>query len=135
MTTGTRDDGRSYVVSVVERSGPPRTQELHEVFDGRLIIAEHDERSGELLELAPPAGCALWRVFDFSPGVLFDKHHTQSIDFDVVVDGRITLGTDEEDLDLTAGDCVLIQGDSHSWRAGPDGCRMLIAILGVTGEA
>jgi quercetin dioxygenase-like cupin family protein len=131
VTTGTNDGGRSYVASVVERVGPPGSEDLHEIFDGSLTVEPREGRSGDYMEIAPGAGGAMWRVFDFAPGVLFDTHYTRSIDFDVVVEGTITLGLDEEDVELAAGDCVLIQGDSHSWKAGDAGCRMLIALLGL----
>jgi hypothetical protein len=35
-----------------------------------------------------------------------------------------------QEVHLGPGDGVLLRGDRHSWRAGPQGCRMLIALIG-----
>jgi quercetin dioxygenase-like cupin family protein len=31
---------------------------------------------------------------------------------------------------LEAGDCVVINGVDHAWRAGPEGCTMGFAVYG-----
>jgi len=135
ITTGTNAAGQSHVVSVEERSGVPAEDGLHEIFAGALQVPARDDRTGAFTDIAPAVGQAMWRVFEFAPHVTFDSHFTHSIDFDVVLDGEITLGLDQEDVLLTPGDCVLIQGDSHIWRTGDRGCRMLFALLGATTDS
>jgi len=134
VTTGTDDAGRSLIVSVDEHTEPPAIEAVHEIFNDSLSVVTHLDRSGTFMDIAPSLGGAMWRVFDFSPGLVYDMHYTASIDFDVVIEGGITLGLDHGDIELVPGDCVLIRGDSHSWAAGEKGCRMLTAILGAPSE-
>jgi len=133
VTTGTDDAGRSFIVSVAEHTDPPANEAVHEIYNDSLSVVPHGQRSGAFMDIAPRPGGAMWRVFDFSPGLVYDKHFTTSIDFDVVVEGAVRLGLDDGEVELVAGDCVLIRGDSHSWAAGERGCRMLVAILGASG--
>lgn len=61
-------------------------------------------------------------------------HHTDTVDFDVVVGGLMTSVLDRDEIVLHPGDGVLLRGDRHSWRAGREGCRMLFALLGAADE-
>lgn len=130
VVTGTNPRGRSYAHTVEEYTGLPTQETTHEIFKGPLTIGPTDTGSSGFMDLSPGPGAALWRVFEFPPGSFYDMHHTQTVDLDVVVDGSVVLGLDEGDVELLPGDCVLIRGDRHSWRAGGNGCRMLFALLG-----
>jgi quercetin dioxygenase-like cupin family protein len=132
VTTGTDEGGRSYVASIEERTGVP-VDGLLEIFDAPLTLRPPTGRTGTFMDIAPAPGAAMWRVFDFGPGVVFEAHHTNSIDFDVVLEGEMTLELDQGELLLVPGDCVLLRGDSHTWKAGEQGCRMLFALLGTSG--
>jgi hypothetical protein len=57
-------------------------------------------------------------------------HQTDSIDFDLVVEGSIELRLDDGDHSLVAGDCVVVTGVGHAWRAGPEGCVMSVVVIG-----
>jgi quercetin dioxygenase-like cupin family protein len=57
-------------------------------------------------------------------------HYTDSIDLELVIEGSVVLELDNGDHRLEAGDCVVMNGVDHGWRVGPDGCTVLIAILG-----
>jgi quercetin dioxygenase-like cupin family protein len=123
-------DGLSRVGSVIERAGPPEAEGLHEIFDGPLCFTPPEGPKEEFLDMSPGPGAARWRVFEFSPGLVYGMHRTATVDFDVVIDGSVTLGLDRQEVLLGPGDGVLLRGDRHSWQAGPQGCRMLIALLG-----
>src|SRR3546814_2690014 len=44
-------------------------------------------------------------------------HRTQSIDYDIVVEGRIWLELDDgTEVELHAGDVAVQQGNRHAWR-------------------
>jgi quercetin dioxygenase-like cupin family protein len=123
-------DGLSHVGSVIERTGAPAVEDLHEIFNGPLRFTMPKGCEEEFLDMSPGFGAAMWRVFEFSPGLVYDMHQTATLDFDVVIDGSITLGLDRQEVLLGPGDGVLLRGDRHSWRAGAQGCRMLIALIG-----
>jgi hypothetical protein len=77
-----------------------------------------------------PPGIAGWSVYDQAPGEEFAMHYTATLDFDVVVSGTTTLVLEAGEAELGPGDCVLIEGVPHAWRAGPAGCRLSIVLAG-----
>jgi quercetin dioxygenase-like cupin family protein len=123
-------DGLSRVGSVIERTGLPDAEDLYEIFDGPLCLTAPKRNEAEFLDLSPGLGAARWRIFEFSPGLVYGMHQTATVDFDVVIDGSVTLGLDHQEIQLGPGDGVLLRGDRHSWQAGPQGCRMLISLIG-----
>jgi quercetin dioxygenase-like cupin family protein len=57
-------------------------------------------------------------------------HHTDTVDFDLVVEGTIELILDDGAHALQSGDCVFMTGVDHGWRAGPAGCILSGTSLG-----
>lgn len=74
---------------------------------------------------------AVFRVVDFSPGVAPRVHRTQSIDFAVVMSGRIWMELDDgEEVVLNAGDVLVQRGTIHNWvNKGTEICRVAFVIL------
>ena len=113
--------------------GPPAT-----VDDGG------DEPDGAI-RLEPPAGGCSVRIIRFpgasegggewirvegddpdEPGM----HATDTLDFMVVVDGRIVLGLDDGEHELGPGDVVIQRGNRHRWRVvGDDPCTYVVCML------
>src|SRR5271156_3285909 len=89
-------DGLSHGSSVIERAGPTEAEDLYEIFDGPLCLTMPKRNEEEFLDLSPGLGAAKWRIFEFSPGLVYDMHQTATLDFDVVIDGSITLGLDHQ---------------------------------------
>ena len=89
-------------------------------------------RAADTLDLGVAAGAMDWKVLDYAPGMEFSMHHTDTVDFDIVLSGSIELLLDDGEHPLVAGDHVVVTGVDHAWRAGPDGCRMSIISLGVS---
>lgn len=98
--------GASYVEDVLKRTGTCLAEDHQAAFTGALTMTAR-ERTEAFAEISPDPGCAVWRIFEFPPNQLYDMHYTETIDFDVVVDGSITLGLDAEEVDLLPGDGVL----------------------------
>jgi mannose-6-phosphate isomerase-like protein (cupin superfamily) len=57
-------------------------------------------------------------------------HHTDTLDFHLVLSGSIDLTLDTGIHELRPGDCAVITGIDHAWRAGPSGCRLSTVMLG-----
>lgn len=74
---------------------------------------------------------AVFRVVDFSPGVAPRVHRTQSIDFAVVISGRIWMELDDgEEVVLNSGDVLVQRGTVHNWvNRGNEICRVAFVIL------
>jgi hypothetical protein len=84
----------------------------------------------------PPVGGTRMIVADFAPGQRIQgaeggdgaiawaddgMHHTDSTDFNVVLDGEIVLSAPGgKDITLSTGDVVVIAGADHAWRNDSD---------------
>jgi quercetin dioxygenase-like cupin family protein len=71
-----------------------------------------------------------WVVAEWVPGFEYGMHHTDTIDFDVVLAGSVELTLDDGVHPMGVGDCVVVTGVDHAWRAGPDGCTLSVLSLG-----
>lgn len=57
-------------------------------------------------------------------------HRTETIDYAVVLEGRVTLVLDDQDVELEAGDVVIQCGTNHAWSNRSDKtCRMLYVLV------
>jgi quercetin dioxygenase-like cupin family protein len=78
---------------------------------------------------------ARWFVVEYQPNIELPVHHTDTLDFDVVLAGSVELTLDDGPHSLEAGDCVVVTGVDHGWRAGPEGCRLSVLALGTAPPA
>ena len=85
---------------------------------------------GELLPIVRGPGIARWSFVDFPPGTTTPFHHTDSIDFDVILDGRVDLVLDDGPHPLEAGDAVVMNGVDHGWATHDERCRMSVVVIG-----
>jgi quercetin dioxygenase-like cupin family protein len=85
---------------------------------------------GDHLDLGVRPGRARWIVVEYQPSMTFPLHHTDTIDFDIVLAGSIELTLDDGVHLLETGDCVVMTGVDHAWRSGPDGCTLSVASFG-----
>ena len=93
---------------------------------------ESGGRVADFLDLAVPAGALRWAAIEYVPGAEFSMHHTDTVDFDVVLSGSVELVLDDGAHLLAVGDSAVVTGVDHAWRAGPDGCRLNILTIGVS---
>ncbi|MFT4181386.1 MAG: cupin domain-containing protein [Rhizobium sp.] len=57
-------------------------------------------------------------------------HRTQSIDYGVVLSGKLVLVLDEEEVELDVGSIVIQRGTNHAWANRSDQvCRMLFVLI------
>ena len=89
-------------------------------------------RVADLLDLAVPPGSIRWAAIEYGPGAEFSMHHTDTVDFDVVLSGSVELILDDGVHLLTVGDSAVVTGVDHAWRAGAEGCRLNIMTIGVS---
>jgi hypothetical protein len=58
-------------------------------------------------------------------------HRTQTIDFVLVLEGRLELVLDEGTVELGPGDTVIQQATTHAWRVLDGPVRLATLMLGV----
>jgi mannose-6-phosphate isomerase-like protein (cupin superfamily) len=57
-------------------------------------------------------------------------HHTDTLDFDMILEGSVEIVLDDGPHRLGPGDCVVVTGVDHVWKAGPDGFVMSVTLMG-----
>ncbi|MBM3647477.1 MAG: cupin domain-containing protein [Alphaproteobacteria bacterium] len=60
-------------------------------------------------------GGTVFRVIEYAPGVTPRNHRTDSIDYAVVLSGRIDMELDDQLVTLRAGDVLVQRGTIHNW--------------------
>jgi quercetin dioxygenase-like cupin family protein len=85
---------------------------------------------GNFLQVTVTPGKARWSFIEFPPDCTTALHHTDSLDFDVVIDGRVDLILDDGPHRLGPGDGVVVKGVDHGWQTHEDRCRMSVVVIG-----
>jgi quercetin dioxygenase-like cupin family protein len=85
---------------------------------------------GDPVDLGVEPGLVSWLIVDYAAGVDFPMHHTDTVDFDMLLEGSLTLALDDGEYELEPGDVVIVHGVDHGWKAGPDGCRLSVCSIG-----
>ena len=87
------------------------------------------------VQLAP--GLLRWAVIDHAPfGAHLEGstpatlHHTDTLNLVIVQSGTIELLLQAGNRTLEPGDCVVMPGIDHAYRAGPEGCRLVAISVG-----
>jgi len=130
MVTGTGADGRSCVVGEVEIDrgvGPVAVQSLYKTESSP---PPRPSGRADTRDLGVAPGATEWLVVDWAPNTQAPMHHTDTLDFDFVIEGSIEVILDDGAHLLEVGDCVVVTGVDHAWRAGPAGCRLSVALVG-----
>jgi mannose-6-phosphate isomerase-like protein (cupin superfamily) len=150
VVTGHDADGRAVIVSDGAPEGTIRANGFAVAtwlwLDGAVASVDDggDEPDGPVRLEPPPGGCSVriirfpgasegggdWiRVEGDDPGQP-GMHATDTLDFMVVVDGRIVLGLDDGEHELGPGDVVVQRGNRHRWRvAGDEPCTYVVCML------
>ena len=74
----------------------------------------HDDAGARAVGTTLPGG-TVFRVVEFSPGVASRNHRTDSIDYAVVLSGKIDMPLDDQMVTLKAGDFLVQRGTVHNW--------------------
>ena len=85
---------------------------------------------GDFVDLNVAPGLASLAMWRFDAATEVPMHHTDTVDFDIVLSGSIELILEDGVHSLEAGDCVVMTGVDHAWRAGPKGCVLTAVALG-----
>ncbi len=134
LITGVDSQGRSCVVEETTHSA-----EAHEPGGISVTPAAATESCppparppgpGDLLKVTVSPGNARWSFIGFPPGVTTAVHHTDSLDFDVVLEGSVDIVLDDGPHPLAPGDGVVVKGVDHSWQTHDEACRMSVVVIG-----
>jgi quercetin dioxygenase-like cupin family protein len=85
---------------------------------------------GDYLDLGVAPGLVRWQVIRFEPEFELGMHHADTLDFDMVLEGSVEIVLDDGAHWLGPGDCVVVTGVDHAWKAGPDGFVLSVTTIG-----
>jgi len=125
--------GESTIVSVQEFDDSVNLIEIPS--PAELLDEVRQGSQSQPLDLRPlgvdvSPGQIIWSVFRQTSEQSIGLHHTDTVDFDVVLEGSTTLSLENGAIELHVGDCVVIKGVPHAWRAGRGGCLLSVIFLG-----
>jgi quercetin dioxygenase-like cupin family protein len=95
------------------------------------VVGPRRAKDWAWLDIELPAAATRWAVFSFDAGLSTPFHHTATLDYDIVLQGEVTLALDEGEVVLQAGDCVVIPAAMHAWRTGAKGCTISVVYFGL----
>ena len=85
---------------------------------------------GDLVDLGIAPGQCSWSLWRTDAGGQVTVHHTDTVDFGTVVAGAVELVLDDGVHAVDTGDCVVMTGVDHAWRAGAEGCVISTVSIG-----
>jgi hypothetical protein len=133
LITGVDDLGRSCVIEET-------TPSVHAFESGGITVAPaaatescppppRPPGRGILVGVASTPGNARWSFVDFPPETTTALHHTDSLDFDVILEGSVDLILDDGPHRLDSNDGAVIKGVDHGWQTHEEGCRMSVVVI------
>jgi quercetin dioxygenase-like cupin family protein len=128
IVTGVDEGGRSCVVAETVTPPPGPAIGVHTVFE--TAPATRPAGRSTFMDLHVDVGRTRWIMVQWPPGLTAQMHHTDTLDFDACLAGSIELVLDDGAHRLEPGDCAVVTGVDHGWRAGPEGCTMAVLLLG-----
>jgi hypothetical protein len=82
------------------------------------------------VDLGVAPGIVSWVIVDYPANLDFPMHHSDTVDFDMLLDGSLVLVLDDGEHALERGDVVIVNGVDHGWKTGPGGCRLSVFSVG-----
>lgn len=80
-------------------------------------------------ECAP--GESRWLFMSLQPNHNSPMHQTRTVDYDYLVSGALKLILEDGEFDLLPGDCAILPGVRHAWRAGAEGAEFMVVQIGL----
>ncbi|MDH3241433.1 MAG: cupin domain-containing protein [Alphaproteobacteria bacterium] len=138
VVTGHDENMKSYIVTDgpagnVRPTRPGHCSTLMWCTDRMPVDITSDEDMGERkLGTAPPANGTRFTVHEIAPHLDYEPnfHRTDTLDYVLVVKGRLLMTLDNEKTELGPGDMVIMRGTAHSWRnVGDETCIVAFVLI------
>jgi hypothetical protein len=135
FVTGVDANGRSCVVEETTMTplADPDNPGFSSALAGRTDSsppAARPEGVGHHVDLGLAPGLVQWLIVDYPANLEFPAHHTDTVDFDLLLEGHLVLVLDDGEHPLEPGDVVVVNGVDHGWKTGPSGCRLSVCSVG-----
>jgi quercetin dioxygenase-like cupin family protein len=133
VVTGVDDQGRSCVVEERTPDDAPSAAGITVTLAAETASCPPPPRPpgrGELVPIVRGPGIARWSFVEFPPHATAPMHHTDSVDFDVILEGSVDVVLDDGAHRLATGDAVVMNGVDHGWATHDEPCRMSVVVIG-----
>ena len=84
---------------------------------------------GDLVPMSGEPGIVRWNFIGFPAHTKTAVHHTDSVDFNVVLDGSVDVILDDGLHRLDRGDAIVLNGVDHCWQTTESDCRISVVII------
>src|SRR5262245_49338916 len=118
LITGVDDQGRSCVVEERSPDDPPSAAGIRVSLAAETPSSPPPPRPpgrGDLVPIVRGPGIARWSFVEFAAHSNAGLHHTDSVDFDVILEGSVDIVLDDGPHRLEVGDGVVVHGSDHGW--------------------
>ena len=78
-------------------------------------VASRDDQLDNFQDVPVPVGGTRFFMNRIDPGVRTEVHATPTVEYHYVVSGRIIALLEDGDVELTAGDTIVMRGTPHGW--------------------
>jgi quercetin dioxygenase-like cupin family protein len=137
VVTGHDEQGLSVVLSdgMSPRSHSLPDARFHEIWStptspAPIAAREREDPTGGELKVPPAAGGTRVRFVDFAANAVSPMHRTETVDYGVVISGRMALLLDDgSETLLEPGDIVIQRGTDHAWANRSDGVSRMLFVL------
>jgi quercetin dioxygenase-like cupin family protein len=137
VVTGHDGNGHACVLFDDRLESPPSTRPGHAsrvVWSSADAVPSNDgaaDTSATKLPTSLEQG-SIFRIVEYSPGVVPRNHRTNSLDYAVVLSGSIDMELDDGvTVSLHAGDVLVQRGTIHNWvNRGSEPCRIAFVLIG-----
>ena len=96
---------------------------------GMPVGVDAEDMGARIVGTPPPPRGSRFCVMEFAPGTRSQMHRTETIDYIVVMSGRIDMEMDDSVVSLTAGDVMVQRGTNHAWVNNSDAPARFAVIL------
>ena len=89
-----------------------------------------DDMGARMLGTPPPPNGTRFTVNDIPPGRTGPMHRTETIDYVIVLSGKIEMEMDDSTIELKAGDVLVQRGTNHAWiNRGTEAARVAFILI------
>lgn len=137
VVTGHDESGRSVVLSdaTSSRSHSLPDARFHEIWStyatpAPITAGVRDDPATGRIKTPPEPGGTRVRFVDFAANAVSPMHRTETVDYGVVISGRMALLLDDgSETLLEAGDIVVQRGTDHAWANRSAGVSRMLFVL------
>lgn len=95
-------------------------------------ITSGEDMGARALKTAPPPNGTRFCVHEIAPHLDYQPnfHRTDTIDYVLVIKGRLLMRLDKDETELGPGDMVIMRGTAHSWtNVGDETCVVAFVLI------